>query len=127
ATVAEGRTNGPWQPRIGETAASFIQRIAEHFSGWLVGFQADGTPFYFPRYFYTASELTFYENKAAADAAMVATPLYYRRIVFSTIEPEANAVMVVANSKQNGQRLYSSVFIDWASIRNKNVVNYLGR
>lgn len=126
-TVAEGRTNGPWQPRIGETAASFLQRIAEHFSGWVIGFQADGTPFYFPRYFYTASELKFYENQAAATADSAVNPVFYRRIVFSTIEPEANAIMVVANSKQTGQRLYSSIFIDWASIQNPNAVNYMGR
>lgn len=131
ANMVDGRTNGPWQPRPGETAASFIQHIAKHFSGWLVGFQADGTPFYFPRYFYTTPELHYYENQAAADAAAITppavNPLFYRRIIFSTIEPEANAIMVVANSDQTGGRRYSSVYIDWASIKNKNVVNYLGR
>lgn len=126
-TAIDGRTNGPWQPRVGETAASFVQRIAKQFSGWLIGFQADGTPFYFPRYFYTASELTFYANKAQADADSAANPLYFRQIVFSTIEPEANAILVVANSKQTGSRLYSSLYVDWASIKNPNVVNFLGR
>jgi hypothetical protein len=127
ANMIDGRTNGPWQPRPGETAASFIQRLAQHFSGWVIGFQADGTPFYFPRYFYTSPELTFYENQAAAAADSVVNPLFYRRIIFSTIEPEANAIMVAANSNQTGSRMYSSIYVDWASIYNPAVVNYLGR
>lgn len=127
AMELEGRTLGPWQPRPGETAASFIQRIAQHFSGWDVGFQADGTPFYLPRYFRTTSELTFYENQAQADAAGEANPRFYRRTVFSTIEPEANAILVVANSSENGGRQYSSIFVDFASIKNPSVVNYMGR
>jgi hypothetical protein len=128
ADTVAGRTNSPWQPRPGETCASFIQRIARNFSTWVIGFQADGTPFYHPRYYYTTSELTLYENQSAATAAGEMDPRFYRRIVFSTIEPEANAILVKANSTEpGGGPQYSSLYVDWASIRNKNVVNYLGR
>ncbi len=119
-------TLSPWQPKSLETAGSFLKRICESFSGWDLGFQADGTPFYRPKYYYTASELTFYESAAAATTAGHTGAPVFRRATFSTIEPEANCVVVYALSRQGGP-LVSSVFIDWQSILNTNCVNYLGR
>ncbi len=122
----DGRTNGPWQPRPSETAASFVERIAKHFSNYIVGFHGDGTPFYIPRYFYTASELTLYESKAAATAAGSPNAPLLRRHMFTTILPEAIIILVKAINVQTGAPRFSSLWVDWAAIKNKNVVNFLG-
>lgn len=122
----DGRTNGPWQPRPAETAASFIQRIARHFSGYIVGFHADGVPFYVPRYFFTTSAVTLYESAAAATTAGFPGAPVFRRHSFSTIPPEAIIILVKAVSSQDGSPRFSSLWIDWAAIKNPNVVNWLG-
>jgi len=122
----DGRTNGPWQPRPSETAASFVQRIARHFSNYIVGFHGTGEPFYIPRYFRTASELTLYETAAAATADGSPGAPLFRRTPFTTIAPEAIVILVKAINVQTGSPAFSSLWVDWAAIRNKNVVNFLG-
>lgn len=109
-----------WKPKDQETAAMFITRIAELFSGWDAGFHLDGTPFYHPRDFYTTPTVTF----AAAHSG--SSP-YFRSVTFRTIEPEANVISVWTKKADSGQVAHSSEFIDWASIKNKNVVNYIGK
>ena len=122
----DGRTNGPWQPRPSETAASFVERIARHFSNYIVGFHGTGEAFYIPRYYYTASELTLYESKTAATAAGSPNAPLFRRHMFTTILPEAIIVLVKAINVQTGAPRYSSLWVDWAAIKNKMVVNFLG-
>jgi len=48
-------------------------------------------------------------------------------VTFHTIEPEANVILVISGSAVDGAPQASSLWTDWASVRNKNVVNYLGR
>lgn len=127
AAELEGSYLSPWKPKPAESAASFLQRIAEHFSGWDLGFDASGVPFYLPKYYYTTPEVRFYETAAAATAdGHTGSPLYHEA-TFSMIEPEANVIFVKAINRTSGQPFYSSVWIDWASILNPNVVNYVGR
>jgi hypothetical protein len=109
-----------WKPKDQETAAMFITRIAELFSGWDVGFHLDGKPFYHPRDFYTTSTVTF------ASAHTGSSP-YYRSVTFRTEQPEANVIAVWTKKGDNGQPQRSSEFVDWASIKNKDVVNYMGK
>jgi hypothetical protein len=115
ATVSEA-----WKPADQETAAMFIQRIAERFSAWDVGFHLDGTPFYHPRDFYTTPTATF------ATVHTGSSP-YCRHVNFRTIEPEANVIVVWTKKADNNQVMRSSEFVDWASIKNPNVVNYIGK
>lgn len=115
ATVPEA-----WKPKDQETAAMFIKRIAELFSGWDVGFHLDGKPFYHPRDFYTTPTATF------ATAHSSSSP-YCRHVNFRPESPEANVIVVWTKKADNGQMMRSSEFVDWASIKNKNVVNYMGK
>jgi hypothetical protein len=118
----------PWIPNPPETAAAFIQRIAERFAGWEVGFKPDGTPYYRPRYYYTAAEVTLYENKAVATAAGFPNGLLFRNpVTFTTEEPEAIAILVKAASSQTGAPLWSSLWLDYAAIVTPTVKNYVGR
>jgi hypothetical protein len=117
-----------WQPAPTETAGAFVKKIAEKFAGWEIGCKPSGEFFYRPRYFYTASEVTFYESAAAATAdGHTGGPLYRSPVTFTTEEPEANVILVKANSDKDGSPLYSSLWVDWASLSNKLVKNYVGR
>jgi len=109
-----------WVPDGKDTVASFIKRIADLFSGWDIGFRSDGTPFYLPRNYFTSPTVTF-------AAASTGSAPYYRSLSFRTVEPEATVIQVVAGSRKNGGLMASSVWVDWAAIRNPNVVNYVGR
>jgi hypothetical protein len=113
-----------WRPNDTDTAASFITRIAEQFSGYVVGFYPNGQFYYLPRdpWFYNASEGEFKKSRQADPT----DPIYEDPVVFEIVEPEANVVQVVANSPTGG-RLRSSLWVDWASIRNPLAVNFLGR
>ena len=117
-----------WQPKH-ETAAEFVRRIAETFSGWDVGFYLDGTPFYLPRDWYTVSSpqpggvVTFYSSTAANPAG----PTFRDPVTIRPIEPEANQIWVTAGNSRDGTPMISPVYTDWASINNPNAVNYLGR
>lgn len=111
-----------WQPKPGEFADKFISRIAQEFAGFVVGFYPDGTFYYLPAangWFYNTSGVTFFKNRASG------SPCYESPVEFENVEPEANAVQVVARS-QTGGLLRSSVFVDWASIQNTAAPNFLG-
>lgn len=111
-----------WQPQPGEMADKFIQRIAEQFAGFVVGFYPNGTFFYLPSangWYYNTSEVTFHSSRASGN------PSYMSPVAYENIEPEANVVQVVARS-QTGGVLRSSVFVDWASIQNTAAPNFLG-
>lgn len=113
-----------WQPKPGEYADRFIRRIAEEFAGFVVGFYPDGTFYYLPAangWFYNTSEVTFFKSRSANPAG----PCYHNPVEFENVEPEANAVQVVARS-QTGGILRSSIFVDWASIKNSNAPNFIG-
>ena len=126
---AEARLINPgWQPKENQTAAEFILRIAGEFSGWDVGFRADGTFFYLPKDFFTTTSLRFFHSKAEATAASLPNnPLVRSPVTHETLEPEANVVQAIAADNQTGKVLRSSLFVDWASILNKDSVNFLPR
>lgn len=127
--------HGFWKPHVDDTAAEFILRIAKLFSGWDVGFRADGTLYYLPRDYFTAVAYRFFFSRAAAVAASISVPdpalatnsLARNVLTLETEEPEANAVQVIGAAESDGRIMRSSIFVDWASIRNPNVQNYLGR
>jgi hypothetical protein len=110
-----------WRPRPEDTAATYIQRIAELYSGWMVGFRLNGTFFYLPRDYFTTPTVTFDSTHPAT------APFLYGQPTFTTLEPEANVILVQGGSAQDGGLRTSSLWVDWASILNINVVNYLGR
>jgi hypothetical protein len=117
----------PWATRTRDTYAGFIQRVVQLFSGWDVGFRADGTLFYLPRDYFTASSLTFYASQAARTTAADPTaPLFRDPVTFTTEEPEANVIIVQSGKATDGAVTFSPTYIDWASIKNPNVKNYLG-
>lgn len=119
---------GAWRPQPEDTAADFILRIVKLFSGWDVGFRPDGTLFYLPKDYFTAISYRFFFSQAAATAALLPNNAHARNVVnLETLEPEANAVVVYGASDANGETLTSSYWVDWASIRNPAVQNYLGR
>lgn len=109
-----------WKPHDADTAASFIERIAKLFSGWRVGFRANGTFFYLPRDYFTTPAVTFGMTRASG------TPRMYGNPTFETVEPEANVILVRCADAQTGTLRYSSLWVDWASILNPAVPNYLG-
>ncbi len=117
---ATGNVKASWKPGQTETAADFIRKIAENFSSWDVGFYSTGIPFYLPRDWYTSSVQTFYATTTGG------TPAFYDA-KFRTIEPEANAILVVGGDPISGAQQTSALWVDWASILNPLVTNYLGR
>lgn len=118
----------PWATRSRDTYAGFIQRIARLFSGWDVGFYSDGRLFYLPRDYNTESDLTFYTSAAARTAAMDEdAPLLRDPVTFTTEEPEANVIIVQSGKAKDGGATFSAPLVDWASIRNPDVVNFLGQ
>lgn len=132
---AKNYLNPGWQPKLGDTAASYIERIAHFFSGWRVGFRPDGTFFYLPDDWFTRGAYTvaatFYEDsrtRATAVAGGAPTgPTFRDPVQFRTEEPEANVIQVVAGNDTDGDTVYSPVFVDYASILNVNAVNFIGR
>jgi hypothetical protein len=110
-----------WAPRDDDTAASFLLRIRDLYSGWYMGFRLTGEFFYLPRDYFTSSSVTFASSHAGS------TPRFYDPVTFTTKEPEANVILIKAGSAKDGTQRYSSLWVDWASIRNPAVVNYLGR
>lgn len=123
-----GSTNSPWVTRSTDTVASYVQRVAKIFSGWDLGFRADGTFYYLPRDWFTTPELTFYASDEARDDAMDPdAPLFRDPVTFTTEEPEANVILVRSGKATDGTATYSPVMVDWASIKNPDVVNYLGQ
>jgi hypothetical protein len=118
-SVQTGEVKAPWKPANEDTAASYIIRIAEIFSGWDVGFYPDGTPFYLPRDYYTTPTTTFFSTTAGGSPR-------FRNATFRTIEPEANVVWVQTGKAADGGVQMSALWVDWASIKNPNAVNYIG-
>lgn len=51
-----------WKPQPFDTGATFLRRIADFFSGWLVGFRLDGTLYYLPYSYFTTPSLTFFAH-----------------------------------------------------------------
>ena len=112
-----------WAPQDDDTPATFIKRIAQLYSGWWVGFRLDGTFYYLPRYYFTSPTVTF--TAAANDGS--GNPVYHDPLQFTTIEPEANVIIVKCGDDRTGTQRYSSAYVDWQSILNQNAVNFLGR
>lgn len=113
-----------WRPKPEEYADHFISRIAEQFAGFVVGFYPNGTFYYLPAangWYYNTTEVTFFKSRTAHPAG----PCYESPVEFENVELEANAVQVVARS-QTGGLLRSSVFVDWASIKNPAAPNFVG-
>jgi hypothetical protein len=114
-----------WRPSISppDNYATYIRRIADLFAGWDLFFNANGTIGYMPYDYYTASEVTFFEDSQAHPAG----PLYYRPSVeFRAIEPDANVVQGVTGNHA-GSRQYSSLFVDFPSINTSTAVNFIGK
>jgi len=120
-----GNLRKHWQPAPLMTAADFIKRIALEFSGYKVGFYPDGTFFYLPAeplYYYQLSELTFFKSHQANPAG----PCYKDPVQTHIVEPEANVIAVVGQSK-TGAALRSALWVDWPSILNPAAPNFIGR
>jgi hypothetical protein len=115
-----GNVKASWKPGQTETAADFIRKIAENFSAWDVGFYSTGIPFYLPRGWFTSPSTVFYSTEAGGSPN-------FRNATWRTIEPEANAIIVVGGNPINGDQQSSALWVDWASILNPAVTNYLGR
>ena len=112
-----------WRPHIqpSDSYGSFIKRIAELWSGWNLGFHADGTPYYHRWDYYTASEATFHKDQTSGD------PHYFHASVhYEPLYPDANAVALAA-ATFSGSVISSSVWIDAASIQNGSAVNFIGK
>jgi hypothetical protein len=109
-----------WEPTDKDTPASYIKRIAEHFSGWNVGFRLNGTFFYLPRDYFSTVTQVFTAGRAHA------APYIYSGPTFTTIEPEANVILVRCANTVTGAVTYSSLWVDLASIMNPAAVNFLG-
>lgn len=115
--------NQGWRPQARDTAATFIQRVAELYSGWYVGFRKNGRFFYLPKDYFTTPTVTFTDNPTD----MSGNPRIYGQVTWTTQEPEANVIVVMAGNGVNGNIITSSTWIDWASIRNPQAKNYIGR
>lgn len=121
-----------WDPRPDDTAASYVTRIAELFSGWDIGFRGTGEFFYLPKDYQATVSLRFFHSAAERAAAAVIdptvanNPLVRSPVEFDPQPPEANVVVVFGASDSQGKVLQSSVWIDWASLKNPLAVNYLG-
>lgn len=114
-----------WAPVVEppDTHADYVKRIAKLFANWQIGFHADGTFFYMPRDYYTTSEVVFFKSRATNPAG----PCYESPIEFRTVELEANVIQAQAGHVNAGARLASTVWVDWASIKNQAAVNFIGR
>lgn len=116
-----------WEPDVKDTAGTFIKKIANLFSGWDVGFRGDGTFYYLPKDWFTGVSLRFYHSAAAAAlGGEPNNPLVRDPVQFTTIPPEANAVAALSSDDKTGKVLQSSLWIDYASINNPSVVNWVG-
>ena len=113
-----------WKPNAEDSAADFIQRIADQFAGFKVGFYPSGQFYYLPAdpYYYTSSEVTFFKSREANPSG----PCYEDPVEFEASQPEANVVQVVATAPGGGT-IRSALFVDWASILNPDAPNFMGR
>ncbi len=115
-----------WRPLDRDTAASFIKRIQDLYSGWYAGFRLDGTFFYLPREYFTTPAVTFNSHSDSVNNP-THLPTYRNPVTFTTVEPEANVIVIKCGDAKTGSIQYSSPWIDWASILNPAAVNYIGR
>jgi hypothetical protein len=211
----EGNQLLGWKPQPHDTGASFLKRITDLFSNWLLGFRGDGTFYYLPYKYFSTSSLTFHAHgnrsvasglnlnvgvgltvvvtggtvqfpqsmtindtvlgglapnttntvyaqpdgtvtsnvtglpppgavtlgtvttgddqtisvdQSASSPRQTPTSKVYRRPVeYRTIEPSGNFVYAVSHFQLDQTANRSAIFVDWASLRNPLVVNYLGR
>lgn len=212
----EGNQLLGWKPQPHDTGATFLKRITDFYSNWLVGFRPDGTFYYLPYTYFTASSTMFHTHQgrhvdsgltpdlslsnnltlfvhggtatvngpvtatdqtvsltdnstntlyvsssgmvsanttgtappgsvtlgtattaggqitsadisAASGRQTAASPVYRHPLEYRTIEPSGNFVQVQTHYALDQTANRSGVFIDWASLRNPKVVNYLGR
>jgi hypothetical protein len=210
----EGNQLLGWKPQPHDTGASYIKRITDLFSNWLVGFRTDGTPYYLPYTYFTQSTVIFHAHashfvesglnvtagvglvvnvspgtasiggEVVAPANVVPVPpnatstlylmqdgtvdtnttgmppegsvtlgtattngssvtstddtatsprqtklsrIYRRPLEYRTIEPSGNFVQVIGHFQLDQTANRSGLFVDWASLKNPKVVNYLGR
>jgi hypothetical protein len=121
----EGNQLLGWKPQPHDTGASFLKRITDLYSNWLMGFRADGTFYYLPYTYFTDPVLTFHAEAAGREFPDFL--IYRRPVEYRTIEPSGNYVQVISHYQLDLTANRSGLFVDWASIRNPKVVNYLGR
>lgn len=113
------KTHRPgWQPDTGEKASNFMGRIAEKFSGWSIGWHANGQFFYHPKDFYTAVSHTFSAVRSGSSP-------YFYDLTLRPIQPEANVLAVIGGDDKTGDLRKSAYFIDQAAISNPLAVNYM--
>lgn len=62
ADNVEGNKLLGWKPQPHDTGATFLRRIADLFSNWLMGFRPDGTFYYLPYRYFTQSSVTFHAH-----------------------------------------------------------------
>jgi hypothetical protein len=104
-----------------DSYGSYIKRIADVWSGWDYGFHPDGTFFYHPFDYYSASEAVFHQSQAGA------APRYFRASVqYDPIFPNANVVATVA-ATSGGSLRYSTIYVDFGSLYLKTAPNFVGK
>ncbi len=121
----EGALKPIWKAQDQDTYATFVTKIAEAFSGFVIGFYPDGRFYYLPQvpvWYYNTPEGTFYKSRVTNPGG----PCYEDGVEFETVECEANCVQVVATNRTGG-KLRSATMIDWPSIENVNAPNFIGR
>jgi len=210
----EGNQLLGWKPTPHDTGASFLKRITDLYSNWLIGFRSDGTPYYLPYKYFTKPTLIFHahagyqvqsglnlhagvgltlnvtpgtaqiDGLVVAPANVVSLPvsstsvvylhddgtvtsnttglpppntvtlgtattdmtsvtatddtatsprqtarsrIFRRPVEYRTIEPSGNFIQVISHFQLDQTANRSALFVDWASLRNPKVVNYLGR
>lgn len=69
----EGNQLLGWKPQLNDTAATYVRRIQEFFSGWLMGFRSTGAFYYLPYNYFTAPTVVFHYQEGGVTAGLVPT------------------------------------------------------
>jgi hypothetical protein len=59
----EGNQLLGWKPQVNDTAATFLGRIREFYSGWIMGFRMDGTFYYLPYDYFQEATVQFFSRE----------------------------------------------------------------
>jgi hypothetical protein len=62
-----------WMPQPLESGAVFLKRIAENYSGWIMGFRSTGNFFYLPYNYFTTSEVVFHAYHGGVMSGLMPT------------------------------------------------------
>jgi len=71
ADNAEGNQLLGWKPQLLDTGATYLKRIQDFYSGWLMGFRLDGTFYYLPFDYFKTPSLTFHAYHGGVSAGLM--------------------------------------------------------